>query len=152
VTAFLVDGEFPARNETECPGVVADEYVPIAYTHISEYTDVLEALSAVDAEIYFLPEYYNWDLEMPTAVGCPFGGSLSFEPTNAGDRLTLEACAFFDGFVMTGTGTTDYDSGRFTLGVEITSAAVGALRYVSEGDGSIRVTGEYAGEAIDLSD
>jgi hypothetical protein len=117
----------------------------------AEFADPLEALLSVDDEIYYLPEYYYWDLVTPTGVGCPFGGTLAFEPSDAGEQLTFEGCAFSAGFALTGTGEYNYDEERFSLQVSVSGLASGELAYVREADGSIGVTGEYGGETIDLS-
>ena len=53
--------------------------------------------------------------------------------------------------VHTGTGTVDYDAERFRLDVMATGAAQGTLVYTRDADGSLRVIGDYAGEAVDLS-
>jgi pimeloyl-ACP methyl ester carboxylesterase len=150
VTAYLVDDELPAR-ETNCEGVVIDPYLPLAPEEAADFADPLEAMLSVDDEIYYLPEYYYWDLETPTSVGCSFGGTLSFEPSDAGEQFTLASCAFSRGFVMTGTGEYNYDEEQFRLEVSVTGLANGELAYVREADGSIRVTGTHDGEAMDLS-
>jgi pimeloyl-ACP methyl ester carboxylesterase len=150
VTAFLVDGEVPPTRQTICDGVVVDAYVPLPALTAADFSDPLEALASVDTEIYYLPEYYYWDLETPRSVGCPFGGVLAFEPSDEGERLTLTECAFTSGFVMTGTGTYNYDEGVFQLEVNITGVAEGSLIYTRADDGALRLSGEYAGEDIEL--
>jgi hypothetical protein len=52
---------------------------------------------------------------------------------------------------MTGTGAFDYDSGGLTLEVSVAGMLQGDLVYTRGGDGTTRVTGEYGGEAIDIS-
>lgn len=151
VTAFLVRDAVPDQRETTCEGVVIDPYLPLPPANVSGFADVLDALLSVDNEIYYLPEYYYWDLETPTSVGCPFGGTLAFEPSDAGELFTFANCAFTGGFILTGTGTFDYDAERFTLDVSVTGAAQGTLVYTRVGDGSLQVIGDYAGVAVDLS-
>jgi pimeloyl-ACP methyl ester carboxylesterase len=150
VTAYLVDDELPAR-ETTCDGVVIDPYLPLPPLDAAEFADVLEAMVSVDDEMYYLPEYYYWDVETPTSVGCPHGGTLAFEASEAGEQYNLAGCAFTRDFVMTGSGEYNYDEERFSLEVSVTGLASGELLYERGGDGSIRVTGEYGGETIDLS-
>lgn len=150
VTAFLVDGELPPR-ETRCDGVVADEYVPLAPADALDFSDPLEALLSADDEIYYLPEYYNWDGETPTSVGCPRGGTLRFTTSSVGERFRLDDCAFTARFELTGTGEYDYDADRFTLDVAVTGLAEGNLHYTRASDGSLRAKGIYAGETVDLS-
>lgn len=150
VTAFLVEGATPEERETTCAGVVVDEYVPLPPVDAADFTNPLEALASVETEIYYLPEYYYWDLETPRSVGCPFGGTLAFEPSEEGERFTLTDCAFSQGFIMTGTGTYNYDKDLFALSLSVMGLEQGRLEYSREADGTIRVTGDYGGEAIDL--
>jgi pimeloyl-ACP methyl ester carboxylesterase len=151
VTTYLVDGVMPAERETTCEGVVIDPYLPLAPVDASDFADPLEAMVSVDDEIYYLPEYYYWDLETPSGVGCPYGGTLAFEPFDAGEQFTLDGCAFSAGFVMSGTGEYNYDEETFTLQVSVAGLASGELDYIREADGSVRVTGTYDGRAVDLS-
>ncbi len=152
VTAFLVDGEMPAERETVCEGVVTDEYVPLSPTDASAFADPLEALIAFDTEFYYLPEYYYWDYETPTTVGCPFGGTLAFEITDAGEAYALAGCSFAQGFALTGTGDYDWEAGLFRLEVEVSGLASGTLVYTRDDSaGTYTVTGEYAGQPVDLS-
>jgi len=150
VTAFLVDDRLPEQRETRCEGVVADAYAPIAPADATQFADLLEALTSADTEMYYLPEYDNWDAETPTSVGCPFGGALQFERVDSRRHFRLSGCAFSAGFGMTGTGAYDPEEDRFTLDVEVTGLADGQLAYVSESDGALSVTGEYDGQPVDV--
>ncbi len=151
VTAFLVNDERPARRETRCAGRIADDYAPLAPLDAAEFADPLAALIVVDDEIVYLPEYYNWDAETPTVVGCPFGGTLAFENVDETHRFTLTGCAFSAGFVMSGAGVYDPGDNRFALEIDVTGLADGSLAYTHEGDGALSVTGEYDGQPVDLS-
>lgn len=152
VTNFLVKDEMPANRETTCEGSVTREFVPLAPLNASEFANPLEALRSADDEIYYLPEYYYWDLETPTSVGCPFGGTLSFEATDNGDSFSLDACSFTNGFSLTGSGFYNYDGGSFTLEVDVTGLKDGSLTYIRDSEGALHVTGTYGGEAVDLSE
>jgi pimeloyl-ACP methyl ester carboxylesterase len=148
---FLVDGTRPEEREISCEGVVADAYVPLAAADASTYENPLQALHAAYNEIYYLPDYYYWDQNQLVLAACPYGGSLAFAPDSTyGEQFRLSECAFSDGFKMTGTGTYDYDT--FTLDVEVGGLEEGNLLYTLDSDGNISVTGEYAGETVDLSD
>jgi hypothetical protein len=133
---------------------VADAYVPLPPADAAAFENPLEALLSADTEINYLPEYYYWDVETPTSVGCPHGGTLSFEVGDKGDGFTLTNCAFSAGFAMTGTGLYSYSDASFTLNVTVTGPAetTGELVYVRNRNGAIRVTGEYAGEKVELSE
>ena len=150
VTDFLVNDQLPSERETTCEGEVTREFVPLAPLNAAEFTNPLEALRSVDDEIYYLPEYYYWDVATPTSVGCPFGGILSFEATDSGDSFSLQNCSFTNGFSLTGSGSNNYDDGSFTLEVDVTGLKDGSLTYIRDGDGAVHVTGIYGGENIGL--
>jgi pimeloyl-ACP methyl ester carboxylesterase len=151
ITAFLVDDVLPPEREMTCDGVIVNPYVPLPPADAAEFADVLEALSSVDDEIYYLPEYYYWDYETPTSIGCPHGGTLAFEIADPGEQFTLDECAFSAGFGMTGTGAYDYEVGVFSLDVAVSGLANGELVYErADEDGSRSVTGEYDSETVSL--
>lgn len=152
VTDFLVNDQLPSERETTCEGVVADEFVLLAPLNAAQFDNPLDALFSVDTEIYYLPEYYYWDVETPTSVGCPFGGTLSFEVTDTGDAYILENCAFSEGFTMTGSGSANYDENLFTLEVNVSGLKDGTLTYIRNGESTLHVTGTYDGKEIDLSE
>lgn len=154
VTAFLVEGKMPTLRETECEGEVASAYVPLPPLEASAFESPLEALLSVDTEINHLPEYYYWDVTTPTDVGCPQGGTLSFAPGDEGDDFTFKECAFSKGFAMSGSGLYHADNGSFTLDVTVTGpeGVSGQLSYERNENGAVSVTGEYAGEKVDLSE
>jgi len=153
VTSYLIEGALPDQRETTCEGVVAYEYVPLAPLNAFDFENPLKALDSAYTEIYYLPEYYYWDAETPTTVGCPFGGTLAFEASDAGNTFSLTNCAFSAGFVMTGTGAYNYnDDGAFTLDVNVTGLAAGQLHYSRQSDDSIHVTGTYSDQMIDLEE
>jgi pimeloyl-ACP methyl ester carboxylesterase len=152
VTEYLTEGTLPSEHEVICDGVVTNEYVPLSPLDASEFENPLQALDSAYTDIYYLPEYYYWDTTTPTRVGCPFGGTLSFESSGSGDAFNLAECTFSKGFVMTGTGTYNYDEDTFTLDVKVTGLADGQLIYFRQSDGSIQVKGNYGNMVIDLSD
>jgi pimeloyl-ACP methyl ester carboxylesterase len=152
VTNFLVKDQMPPKRETTCEGTVTKDFVALAPLNAAEYANPLKALSSADDEIYYLPEYYYWDVKTPTNVGCSFGGTLSFEKTDTGDSMTLKDCAFSKGFVITGSGSNNYDSGSFTLEVDVAGLKSGTLTYTRDGDGNLHVSGTYGGKAVDLSE
>ncbi len=151
VTAFLVDDEMPAQREITCEGEIASSYWPVAKADAADYDNLLENLDGVYNDIYHMPDYYYWDTVTLTMIGCRFGGTLDFSPSDKGDQFRLSGCAFSEGFAMTGNGYTDYESRDFTLDVYVTGLADGFLTYTYSGaDGSITVTGTYDGEDVDL--
>jgi pimeloyl-ACP methyl ester carboxylesterase len=150
VTNFLVNDQMPPSRETNCEGSVIDEFVPLAPLAAVEFTDLFDAFYSVDNEIYYLPEYYYWDAATPTSIGCPFGGALSFEATDTGDSLLLDNCSFSSGFSLTGSGSNDYDTGAFTLEVDVSGLKDGSLTYTRDGEGVVHIIGTYGGAAIDI--
>ncbi|MCA2000972.1 MAG: alpha/beta hydrolase [Chloroflexi bacterium] len=151
VTDFLVKDQTPPEREIICEGDVVGEFVPPAPVSANQFASPLDAFQAVDDEIYYLPEYYYWDMSTPTTVGCPFGGTLSFAPTDTGDSLTLEGCSFSAGFILTGSGSNNYDEGSFTLEVDVSGLKDGSLAYVRDGEGTLLLSGTYGGETIELA-
>jgi hypothetical protein len=152
VTAFLVEGKTPEQRRTTCEGVLYNTYIPLAALNMADFADLLEAMIAVDNEIYYLPEYYYWDVETPTTVACPYGGTMYFEATDAGDKLTLEQCAFVKGFVLTGSGGNDYDASLFTLEVTVSGSGTGTLSYTrDDSQGTYTLTGTYNGKPVEFT-
>jgi len=152
VTAFLVEGKTPAERRTTCEGVLFDSYVPLAPLDAAAYADPLNTMISIDNEIYYLPEYYYWDVETPTTVACPYGGTLHFEATDAGDILTLEQCAFVNGFVLSGSGGNDYNAGLFTLEGMVSGVGSGTLVYIrDDNQGTYTLTGNYNGTPVGIT-
>ena len=66
--------------------------------------------------------------------------------------MRFENCAFLEGFVITGTGSYDYDAGLFTLEMQVTGTQSGNLTYVRDDNaGTYSLKGAYGGQDIDLS-
>jgi len=153
VNAFLLEGERPAAREVACEGDLVAAYVPLAPADASAFADPLAALAAVDAEIAQLPEYLSWDGQEALAIGCPAGGRLVLDAVDDVGRsaLTLDACAFVTGLVLTGTGIDDGEIGTLTLDVGVGGIAEGDLYYHRDADGRFSIEGRYQGEPIRLS-
>lgn len=58
VTDFLVNDIVPAQRETLCEGFLMEDYVPISPRFAAAFKTPRNALSAVETEIYYLPEYF----------------------------------------------------------------------------------------------
>ena len=149
VTDFLVNDAVPAERETTCDGFLMDDYVPISPRFAREFKTPRNALSAVETEIYYLPEYFYWDGFTPTSVGCTYGGTLDFDTNFAGtrNRFTLNKCAFTTNFIMTGTGFYNFNNDRFVLEVKTTGRWKCDLKYVRTGE-KINITGKCDGKSI----
>lgn len=152
VTAFLVGGKLPKEREIRCENQLMAEYVPISTGGASQFAGVNQALGATYNEIYYLPEYYYWDVVKTIVVGCPYGGSMTFSPTTSGAEFTFKSCLFFSGFAMTGTGTHNFFSnGRFTMDVTGEGFYEGEFKYERGAGESEPLVGEFARVNPDLA-
>ncbi|HAV77193.1 MAG TPA: hypothetical protein DCX53_07555 [Anaerolineae bacterium] len=151
---FLVNGELPSEREIVCqwdPSITS-EYHPLMSKDVSAYADPLEIFSAIDSELLFQPEYYYSYFTEDTTFGCPYGGSFTFGPSDAGESYSFTECAFINGFAITGTGGYDSNSGILTFEAQVSGKKSGTLIYTHDyANGTSSVTGEYGGEAIELS-
>jgi hypothetical protein len=154
ITDFMLDGVLPDQREIVCTDwgeAVISAYKPRIKENASDYVDPLEIFWAIDGEIRLQPEYYYGSFEEPVSVACPFGGSFSFAPSEAGEAYTFENCAYTEGFALTGSGGYNYGAGLFSIEAEVSGNKSGTLSYTRDAnDGSVSVTGEYGGESIDL--
>lgn len=151
VTTFLIENILPTDQQTRCDGMVAQDYIPLAPRSATQFETPLEALDSAANELFYLPEYYYWDGLRPTIVGCQFGGSIEFLPDDEGERFVFTACAFSEGFMMTGHGINHYERGEFTLNVSVRGLASGKLNYVQDSDGNSQVEGIFANQLVDES-
>jgi pimeloyl-ACP methyl ester carboxylesterase len=151
VTDFLVNDVVPAQRETICEGVVADDYVPIAPRSTKSFADPAEALSWIETEIYYLPEFFYWDGYTPTSVGCTYGGTFNFDMDSAGTkyRFEFDRCEFIANFRMTGSGRYNIELDRFVLNIKTTGRWTCDVEYVRRGD-RINVTGKCNGKPINM--
>jgi hypothetical protein len=149
VTDFLVNDVVPTERETVCEGYVADDFVPVAPRKAQSFADPLEALSAMETEIYYLPEFFYWDGYTPTAAGCNYGGTFDFSINDAGTRYNfkLNRCEFTNNFKMTGRGFYNPDNDRFVLAVKTTGRWSCNLIYTRHGE-TINITGKCDGKRI----
>jgi TAP-like protein len=152
VTAFLVDGALPAQKETRCAGEIVDAYKPIAPARVRRFGNVLDALISAELEIMHDAGYYAWTGGTPLQAACLRGGAITFDraPRGSADLFALDNCAFSAGFVMNGSARFQFGRDRFTLTVDISGDATGALEYTRTG-ARHRVTGTLNGQKIDLS-
>jgi hypothetical protein len=149
VTDFLVNDVVPAERETVCEGVVADPYVAVAPRIARSFSSPAEALSSVETEIYYLPEFFYWDGFTPTALGCTYGGVFEFDMDNAGTkyRFNFDRCAFTKNFRMTGWGRYNIELDRFVLNIKTTGRWSCNVQYVRRGE-QIRITGKCNGKPV----
>jgi pimeloyl-ACP methyl ester carboxylesterase len=155
ISDFMVDGTLPDEREIVCEDWgtdVTSAYEPLIKDNAGDYEDVLEILYAIDNEIQLQPEYLYASFTEDVTFACKFGGSFTFSPGNTGETFTFDNCSYVRDFALTGDGGYDYDSGVVTFDTQVSGAKDGSLVYTNNmADGTISVSGEYGGEAIDLS-
>jgi hypothetical protein len=159
ITDFMIEGTLPEEREIVCSdwGTEAEAtiraYEPNMAEDVSAYADPLEVFTAIDGAIQLQPEYFYATFTEDVTFGCPYGGTLTFGPSDAGETYTFTECAYTKGFILTGTGSYDYSTGIITYEVQVSGAKEGDLVYTSNlADETTTVTGEYGGEEIDLSE
>jgi pimeloyl-ACP methyl ester carboxylesterase len=137
VTAFILSGASP--EEAECEGEVVGYYIPLLPASLDAFDSAETMLDSIEFEILYMPEYYWWDTETDTSVGCNLGGTITFSAAIDGDLFTMEDCAFMEGVTFTGEGSYNWDEDVFTLDVQ---------------NGSVDCTYVYrrAGEDYDVED
>jgi len=155
ISDFMVDGTLPDKREIVCDdwGTNATRaYEPLIAKDASAYADVLETFQAIDSEIQLQPEYFYGSFEEDVTVACPYGGTFTFGPSDAGEAYTFENCAYIQGFALTGSGNNNYESGIITFETQVTGVKEGNLVYTNNtADGTSSISGEYGGEQVDLS-
>lgn len=142
VTAFLVSGILPDAPRTVCPGGVADDYVRLPPIEASGYSGTPAALRAADREAVTSVDYWYWEAEEPLQVGCRFGGTIRYTPTDTGARLRLDGCSWSRGLALTGSGRIDDDAETLTLRLRQAGAEGPEVRYRRDAEGDISVDGE----------
>ena len=154
IADYMVDGALPNQREILCEewgDAVIWTYVPRILENASDYPDVLAVFWAIDGEIEFQPEKFYSHFEEDMTVACPYGGTFTFGPGDPGEAYTFESCAYTQGFILTGTGSYDYDTGQFSIMADVSGDKSGTLTYSRNYNvGSISVVGEYSGQTIDL--
>ena len=153
---FLVNGVFPDQREIiyedwGAAGIQA--YVPRIYKNAYEFGNLLETFWAIDSELIFQPKYYYNNSDEDVSVACPYGGSFSFRSSDLGDTYSFKDCAYTQGFVMTGTGSSIIETGLFTIEAQVSGDKSGKLIYTQDySNGGSSVSGEYGGKEIDLKE
>jgi pimeloyl-ACP methyl ester carboxylesterase len=149
VTDFLVSDATPAERETVCEGAVADEFVPVAPRIARSFSDPAEAFSSVETEIYYLPEFFYWDVFTPTSVGCTYGGRFDFSLSNDGIKylFNFKRCEFTKNFRMTGTGRYNTELDRFVLNIKTTGRWSCNVQYIRRGE-KVTINGECNGKPL----
>ena len=155
ITDFLVDGKLPAQRETVCTDWEAEPYSfysPNVPANVNDFADALEMMTALDDNFYYLPEVYYGDWEEAETVGCTFGGTYTFGPSDDGAAYTYDRCSMLSGLVVTGTGAYNSGLGIFTSSLEISGEKEGTLIYnYNYQTRTATLTGKLDGETVNLT-
>lgn len=149
IAAFLVEDSRPASRITTCDGSIATGYVSNPALTADGYDDALSLAWSIDDQLFSTEAYRSRLGGEALAVGCDFGGVITYTPTDVGTDMALDACQFTDGLALSGRASADDEAGTF--GFELTSGA-DRLRYRRDDHGSTSVTGTYGGRAVDLEE
>ncbi|MBN8657135.1 MAG: alpha/beta fold hydrolase [Anaerolineae bacterium] len=155
VTDLLVDGTLPSEREIVCDDwedPIYGFYVPLLPEKVSDFADPLEMMLSLDNNFFYIPDMYYNDWSEERSIGCNFGGTLTFAPSDVGELHTYDQCSPMRGVIISGEGTFNYDTGVFSMDVEISGDKSGTLAYSYNYDtGTATVTGEFDGKPVDLS-
>ena len=149
MTAWLTERTLPSARVTTCVWDLSDPYVPNAEVQASGYANALDLMHSVDDQIFNTNDFANRYDSETLAVGCDFGGTLTYAPTDTGTSVTLKACAFTSDLPLTGRGSTDDNAGTFALDV---TAPGDRLHYERNGDGGTSVKGTFDGRTVSLKE
>lgn len=147
IGAFLTEAAPPRARVLTCDGAVADEFVPIAAARVDDYEDALDLMTSMDDQILTTNDYQNRLDEEAITMGCDFGGTLTYTPTDSGTAVALDGCTFTPGAALSGTGTVDDDAGTFRLDV---TGDGDDLHYERDADGNTSVRGIFDGQPVRL--
>ncbi len=155
ITDFLVDGKLPAQRETVCTDW---EKEPFSFysanlpEDVSDFADPMEMMTALDDNLYYLPEVYYGEWEEDETTACTYGGTYTFGPSDDGAAYTYDQCSMMPGLVVTGTGSYNSSLGIFTSTLEISGDKKGTLTYnYNYQTRTATLTGEFDGETINLT-
>ncbi len=147
VVAFLVRGTAPRQRVTRCDGYVTNAFIDLTALDSGEYVDALDAMSALDHELFGAPEVYLWSGGDRLEFGCRFGGTVAIEFVAFLNRITLDDCEFGRGLPVDGSGTLNFVSGEVVIRATVPD---GELTYRYDADGRITVNGTWEGKRVDL--
>lgn len=155
ITAFMTDGTLPAQRETVCKDWESEpysHYVPNLPGNVSDFSDPMEMMVALDDNFYYMPEVYYGDWEGNKTIACTYGGTLSLALVDDGPSYKFDQCAMMPGLAVTGSGAYNSNLGIFTMNVDIGGKKTGRLDYTYNYQTSTAtLTGEFDGKTVNLS-
>ncbi|MFN8629470.1 MAG: alpha/beta fold hydrolase [Chloroflexota bacterium] len=137
VADFMVSGKAFSGPIVVCQGSVADAYVPLAKTVASDYTTTKAFLDSFADQLLNTNDYVDMLDADPIALGCDFGGTLTYTPGDTGTKLAMTGCEFTQGLPVTATGAVDEDGG---ISLKATLPG-GDVTYARDADGKVSLTG-----------
>ncbi len=145
VSNYLGSGTLPPTKVTICDGDIIDPYVATAPAEAAdvEAADPVDVAASVADQLSYNVEYWSWSGDETLEFGCDFGGTATYQPTDAGVDVTLEECEFTDGYPVSATGAYDVD-GILSLDMQ---SPEGELQVVDDGE-STGVDGTWNDEPV----
>jgi pimeloyl-ACP methyl ester carboxylesterase len=147
MTAWLTDRTPPEARVTTCIWDLSDPYVANAESKASGYGDALDLARSIDDQVFNTSDYLDTYDDEAITVGCDYGGTLTYQPADAGTAITMRACRFVPDLPLDGSGSTDDSAGTFAL--DLTGPGL-SLRYLRDGDGGTSVSGTFRDRRVDL--
>ncbi|HET7472732.1 MAG TPA: alpha/beta fold hydrolase [Candidatus Limnocylindrales bacterium] len=147
VRALLLDGTRPASRTIDCRGDVAAPYIERTATDAVDLGDPLDAMIAVEHELFANPTYVLWDGKAEVRFGCRSGGFISIVPQTVQDGIRFADCALNPKLTVTGTGRYVLASGIVSWSVDVPG---GELDYTASDD-RVHVAGTWNGQAVDVT-
>lgn len=155
ISDFLVDGILPSEHELICKdwdSTPYSAYSPNLPEKLSAFPNPLEMIITLEDNLYYLPEVYYGDWEKEDTVGCSYGGTYSFSPSDEGSTYKYNQCSMIPGLVVNGTAAYNSNSHIFSATMDVSGEKKGTLTYNYNYDTQkATLTGEYGGEAVNLS-
>jgi hypothetical protein len=103
-------------------------------------------MRAVDDQINYDADYWNWDGIGRLAEGCLGGGTIAYRAYARGYRVRLVDCKMTSDLALTGRATINDVAGTFRL--HIRGPGGTDLRYVRDADGQRSLTGAWRGSPV----
>ena len=126
---------------------MAEPYAPLSPDSAAKFGDAIDAMAAVENDLFSDPDYILWDGDSDLNVGCRGGGFVSITPGTLQDTIRFADCTFVPGLQVIGSGAHVFASNAVNWSVTM---AAGSLDYLSNGEGR-HVSGTWRGVPVDLT-
>ena len=147
VSTLLLTGEAPAQKVQVCTQELVEAYEPLTITDPAAATP-REIVAGVEAELWQLPEFYNWYGPEQLRIGCEYGGTivgtLGLETTT----FELADCALWPNLTLTGAIRDADERTEFTL--TVSGAHEGEIQSGFDWDTrAVSLTGTWDGQPVE---